>query len=145
VVAVTCLRDIHALIAQPEMPHGHRAVEIWALALGVSTAPYTDLRPSDPVPESVPDPASSANPGRRPTLVVDTGPVRGADATTWEAIWASVVPGTRITVKSGTCREAPVVERLVEVINEADRICIVVQAIDTGSNKLRRAEMWSGN
>ena len=118
---------------------------MWALALGVSTAPCTDLRPSDPVPESVPDPASSAIPGRRPTLVVDTGPVRGADATTWEAIWASVVPGTGVTVKSGTFREAPVVERLAEVIDEADRICIVVQAIDTGSNKLRRAEMWSGN
>ena len=42
-------------------PEGARwAVETWALALSVSTAPVTDLRPSDPVrppvPERVPDP-----------------------------------------------------------------------------------------
>jgi len=40
--------------------HARWAVETWALALGVSTAPVTDLRPSDPVrrqvPERVPDP-----------------------------------------------------------------------------------------
>ena len=40
--------------------HARWAVRTWALALGVSTAPVTDLRPSDPVrppvPERVPDP-----------------------------------------------------------------------------------------
>ena len=40
--------------------HARWAVETWALALGVSTAPVTDLRPSDPVrrqvPERMPDP-----------------------------------------------------------------------------------------
>ena len=73
--------------------HARWAVGTWALALGVSTAPVIDLRPSDPVrppvPERVPDPAPVADPGR-PTLVVDASAVRGAYATSGEAIRAPV-------------------------------------------------------
>ena len=78
-------------------PEGARwAVETWALALGVSTAPVAD-------------------PGR-PTLVVDAGALRGAYATIGGAIRASVVPGTLITVKPGIYREALVIDRVVEIV-----------------------------
>ncbi|NBT26908.1 MAG: hypothetical protein EBT09_10215, partial [Actinobacteria bacterium] len=73
--------------------HARWAVGTWALALGVSKAAVSDLRPSDPVrppvPERVPDPAPVADPGR-PALVVDASAVRGAYATIGEAIRAPV-------------------------------------------------------
>ena len=110
------------------------AVGTWALALGVPTAPVTDLRPSDPVrppvPKRVPDPAPVADAGR-PALVVDAGAVWGAYATIGEAIRASVVPGSLITVKPGIYREALVIDRVVEIVGEGDRARIVVEATDT--------------
>ena len=127
---VSRLVDGHATADE----HARWAVGTWALALGVSTAPVTDLRPSDPVrppvPERVPDPAPVADPGR-PALVVDAGAVWGAYATIGEAIRASVVPGTLITVKPGIYREALVIDRVVEIVGEGDRARIVVEATDT--------------
>jgi len=98
---VSRLVDRHGMADE----HARWAVGTWALALGVSTAPVTDLRPSGPVrppvQQRVPDPAPVADPGR-PTLVVDAGALWGACATIGEAIRAAVVPGTLITVKPGT-------------------------------------------
>ena len=48
-----------------------------------------------------------------------------------EAIRASVVPGTLITVKPGIYREALVIDRDVEIVGEGDRARIVVEATDT--------------
>jgi parallel beta-helix repeat protein len=67
----------------------------------------------------------------RPALVVDAGAVWGAYATIGEAIRASVVPGTLITVKPGIYREALVIDRVVEIVGEGDRARIVVEATDT--------------
>jgi len=127
---VSRLVDGHAIADD----HARWAVATWAVALGVSTAPVTDLRPSDPVrppvPERVPDPAPGADPGR-PALVVDASALWGAYATIGEAIRASVVPGTLITVKPGIYREAVVIDRVVEIVGEGDRARIVVEVTDT--------------
>ena len=110
------------------------AVRVWAEALGVIAAQSANVRASDPVrppvPERVPDPAPVADPGR-PALLVDAGAVWGAYATIGEAIRASVVPGTLITVKPGIYREALVIDRVVEIVGEGDRARIVVEATDT--------------
>ena len=75
-------------------------------------------------------PAPVADPGR-PALVVDAGALWGAYATIGEAIRASVVPGTLITVKPGIYREALVIDRVVEIVGEGDRARIVVEALGT--------------
>ena len=69
--------------------------------------------------------------GASPTFVVDAGALWGAYATIGEAIRASVVPGTLITVKPGIYREALVIDRVVEIVGEGDRARIVVEATDT--------------
>ena len=113
--------------------HARWAVGTWALALGVMAAQPANVRASDPVrlpvPVRVPDPAPVADPGR-PALVVDAGAVWGAYATIGEAIRASVVPGTLITVKPGIYRERVVIDRVVEIVGEGDRARIVVEATD---------------
>ncbi|MSQ44148.1 MAG: right-handed parallel beta-helix repeat-containing protein [Chloroflexi bacterium] len=113
--------------------HARWAVGTWALVLGVSTVPVTELRPSDPVRPPVPDvpePAPVADPGR-PRLVVDAGAVGSAYATIGEAIRAAVVPGTLITVKPGIYREALEIDRVVEIVGEGDRARIAVEVTDT--------------
>ena len=127
---VSRLVDGHATADE----HARWAVGTWALALGVMAAQPANVRASDPVrlpvPVRVPDPAPVADPGR-PALVVDAGALWGAYATIGEAIRASVVPGTLITVKPGIYREALVIDRVVEIVGEGDRARIVVEALGT--------------
>ena len=65
----------------------------------------------------------------RPALVVDRSG-HGDHRTIGEAIRASVVPGTLITVKPGAYREALVIDRDVEIVGEGDRAQVVVEATD---------------
>ena len=83
---------------------------------------------SDILPD-MPDehPGHDAEP---PRLVVDQSG-HGDYLTIGEAIRASVVPGTLITVKPGIYREALVLDRDVEIVGEGDRARIVVEATDT--------------
>ena len=49
---------------------------------------------------------------------------------------AAVVPGTPIMVRQGTCREALVIDRVVEIVGEGDRARIVVEATDSTGTRV---------
>ena len=73
---------------------------------------------------------AQANPTlAQPRIVIDHSG-SGDFLTIGEAIRASVVPGTLITVKPGIYREALVLDRDVEIVGEGDRALIVVEATD---------------
>ena len=74
--------------------------------------------------------AQANPPPAQPRMVIDQSG-SGDFRTIGEAIRASVVPGTLITVKPGIYREALVIDRVVEIVGEGDRARIVVEVTDT--------------
>ena len=69
---------------------------------------------------------ATARPANSVSLVVDQSG-QGDHRTIGEAIRASGVPGTRITVQPGIYREALVIDRDVEIVGEGDRSKVIVE------------------
>ena len=74
--------------------------------------------------------AQANPPPAQPRMVIDQSG-SGDFRTIGEAIRASMVSGTLITVKPGIYREALVIDRDVEIVGEGDRARIMVEATDT--------------
>ena len=128
--------------------------EVSDVVTAIDPRSRTAVRPPEPAPvpgavsltpDSVTSRAASipilpASARQLPNLVqvAGSGPLRlivnhsgqGHYRTIGEAIRASVVPGTLITVKPGTYREALVIDRDVEIVGEGDRAQVVVEATD---------------
>ena len=118
-----------------------RVAEAWAIALGsmseatraASSTTPTPLREATVVDPGMPAGASDDG---RPRLVVDPLAVWGAYATIGEAI-AAAPAGALVVVRSGTYREALVIDKAVEVVGEGPRGAVVVESTDAHAIELR--------